>query len=119
VFLQTLAISGKIITNICTKLKKSPTIPSDEKEKHKNRPHTIKDNVKKRIMEHIESFPIFDSHYTREFSKKKFLDSNLSTSKMHRLYLDWVENNPSVTNSRVLNVTCLILLNVRGSNSQK
>jgi len=56
-------------------------------------------------MEHIESFPIVDSHYTREYSKKKFLDSNLSISKMHRLYLEWVENNPSVTDSKVLNVT--------------
>jgi len=70
-FLQTLAISDKIITNICTKLKESPTIPSDQREKHRNRPHAIKDNVKKQIMEHIERFPIVDSHYTREYSKKK------------------------------------------------
>lgn len=104
-FLQTLAISDKIITNVCTKVKESPTIPSDQRGKHRNRPHAIKDNVKKQIMEHIERFPIVDSHYTREYSKKKFLDSNLSISKMHRLFLESVENNPSVTDSRVLNVT--------------
>lgn len=104
-FLQTYAISDKIITNVCTKLKESPTIPSDKREKHRNRPHAIKDNVKDQIKQHIESFPIVNSHYTREYSKKKFLDSNVSISKMHRLYLEWVENNSSVKDSKILNVT--------------
>jgi len=36
----------------------------------RNRPRVIKDNVKKQIKEHIESFPIVESHYTREYSKK-------------------------------------------------
>jgi len=69
-FLQTLAISDKIITNVCTKLKESPTIPSDQRGKHRNWPHAIKDNVKKQIMEHIESFPIVDSHILENIQKK-------------------------------------------------
>lgn len=102
-FLQTLAISDKIITNVCSKLKESPTIPPDNRERHTNRPHAIKDDVKQYIKEHIESFPVVDSHYTREYSKRKFLEGELSISKMHRLYIEWVQDKS--VDSKIVNAT--------------
>lgn len=55
-FLQTSAISDKIITNVCLKLKGSPTIPPDNRGRHTNRPHAIKNDVKQYIKKHIKSF---------------------------------------------------------------
>lgn len=41
--------------------------------KHKSRPHIIPCEVKQFIREHINRFPIVDSHYTRNKMDKKYL----------------------------------------------
>lgn len=64
----------------------------------------MKSEVNKYITEHINSFPTVDSHYIRENSKRKYLESGLSISKMHRLYLDWIKEKASL-DPRVLNGT--------------
>lgn len=40
------------------------------------------------VKEHIESFPVMESHYVRQSSKKKYLDSRLSILKMYELYTE-------------------------------
>lgn len=90
-FLRTLSISEKVIGNISKKLNISPVIPNDQRGKHLNRPLAIQREVKDCIKEHISLFPAIESHYTRENTQKMYLDSNLSISKMHRFYLDWVK----------------------------
>ena len=39
-----------------------------------------------KIKNHIESFPLTESHYYRKSSQKMYLDSKLSIAKMHSLY---------------------------------
>jgi len=108
-FLQTFAISDKVISNIFKKINTSPVIPADQRGKHSNRLHAIKDNVKSYIRQHIESFPVIDSHYIRAESTRKYLENGLSISKMHRLYLEWIKEKPMTSTqdncSNIINVT--------------
>jgi len=96
-FLNTFGISEKVVNTICKKLEDSPTINADMTGKHKNRPHTIPCEIKQFIREYINSFPVVDSHYTRNKTDKKYLEANLTISKMHRLYLEWVNEKPVET----------------------
>lgn len=90
-FLQTLSISEKIVSTVSSKLELSPTIEADKRGRHSNRPFRISNEIKECVQEHISLFPVVDSHYTRENTKKQYLDSDLNISKMHRLYSEWVK----------------------------
>lgn len=48
------------------------------------------------IRNHINSFPQMESHYCRQNSKKKYLDSNLNLKKMFDLYLEFCEEKKKV-----------------------
>uniref|UniRef100_A0A915INS8 Uncharacterized protein n=1 Tax=Romanomermis culicivorax TaxID=13658 RepID=A0A915INS8_ROMCU len=43
-------------------------------------------NVLKAIKDHIESFPMMDSHYCRKSSGRQYLSSRLSVAKMYDLF---------------------------------
>ena len=62
-----------------------------------NRSPANKTNAERRAqaLEHIDSFPIIDSHYCRsDAPERKYLETTLSKAKMHRLYKEWmVEEN--------------------------
>lgn len=45
------------------------------------------------VKSHIESFPTMGSHHCRKSTKRKYLDSTLSISKMYDLYLEKCRNN--------------------------
>lgn len=96
-FLKTFSISEKIVTNVGKKLVVSPVIPSDKRGLHNNRPHKISTEVTDGIKQHISKFPVVDSHYTRENSKKQYLESDLSIAKMHRLYLEWAKEHCTIS----------------------
>ena len=38
------------------------------------------------IRQHIESFPVMESHYQRKNTRRKFLSQDLSVTKMYDLY---------------------------------
>lgn len=42
----------------------------------------------KEIVDHIRSFPAYESHYSRSHSSKMYLNSDLSLSKMYKLYVE-------------------------------
>lgn len=89
-FLRTFSISEKVVQTVSLKLQNSPAFMADRRGKHTSRPARISDEVKECINDHISSFPLVESHYTRERTKKKYLDSDLNISKMYRLYKEWV-----------------------------
>lgn len=91
-FLKTLSISEKVVSTVSQKLINSPVIPLDQRGKHHNRPHRIQREVLDCIKEHISMFNSVDSHYRRADSQKQYLESDLSISKMHRLYIEWVKD---------------------------
>lgn len=51
----------------------------------------VKQTSKNYVLEHISAFPVVESHYSRAHTEKRFLDSDLSISKMYRLYVKWIE----------------------------
>lgn len=48
-----------------------------------------------KVKSHTESFPVMLPHYTRKSTKRKYLDSKLSISKMHSLYKEKCETDGS------------------------
>ena len=71
-----LNISG--IVNLDKRGKKSP----------KNK---ISDDRLAKVIEHINSFPSYESHYTRKLNDKKYLPSNLNLQKMYELYKQTID----------------------------
>lgn len=43
--------------------------------------------MKDEARDHIKSFPVMESHYCRESTKKKYLEEGLSIAKMYRMYV--------------------------------
>lgn len=52
-FLQTIGISDKVIHNVCKKLENCTILLIDNREKHKNPPNAIAQQVKEYIRKHI------------------------------------------------------------------
>ena len=91
-FLNTLGDTEKTLR---TALKKSAdgfnTIP-DMRGKHANKAFDAE--TINAIKNHIKSFPVIESHYVREGTKRQYLSPELNVAIMYRLYL---ENKPKVT----------------------
>lgn len=85
-FRKTLDISFKPIAKAHEN--KTPTnqySAVDNRGKHP--PHNkLPDNARQAIIDHINSFPCVESHYTRKNTQKKYLGSNLNITKMYELY---------------------------------
>ena len=80
--------SGRV-EGVAMQLVGGVVIASDRRGKHRSRPHSIPDQVKERIREHIKLFPRRKSHYSRSSNRKReYLDEGLSISRMYRLYLE-------------------------------
>ena len=47
----------------------------------------LKEDVVNSIKDHIKPFPAMESRYSREESKRKFLSSNVSLTKIYELYI--------------------------------
>ena len=59
---------------------------------HRNRPHTITDEVEAQVREHIESFPAQESHYSCQDNRRcKYLPKTLSIARMYRMFLEKYE----------------------------
>lgn len=61
---------------------------SDQRGKHNTRPFRISEPVRTLVKEHIESFPVIDSHYCRANTTKKYLEEGLSITKMYKMYVE-------------------------------
>ena len=81
------AVGKRRVGGFCCKLGTGELLASDARGKHKNRPHSIPDDIKRQIRSHIESFPQRQSHYSRgDNRKREYLPDGLSIAEMH-LYL--------------------------------
>lgn len=94
-FIKTLDIFQKRYDNV---LKRKNTTGTGVSPRDKRGKHTPKNKIPvERITEikkHIESFPKYSSHYSREKkSDTKYLESNLDIRKMYRLYTDQCKEN--------------------------
>ncbi|KAE8741825.1 hypothetical protein FOCC_FOCC012634 [Frankliniella occidentalis] len=80
-FLNTLDISSTVVHTAVNK--NSP----DKRGTHPKTKKRLSPELIQNVKNHIKEFPTVESHYCREDSRRKYLDENLSISKMHRLYL--------------------------------
>lgn len=103
-FLNTFSISKDFVY---TALQKSTEYDdfsylTDGRGRHKNHNKVITDEMKKSVIDHVNSYEPVDSHYVRKRSSIKYLDPSLSFSKMFKMYAEWCDENNY--NSRVQTV---------------
>lgn len=87
-FKKTLCISNKRVQNIVNnkKMTVSGVSPRNKRGK-KNPPNKISEERINIIKEHINQFPKYTSHYTREKNpNRKFLPTGLTVKEMYKLY---------------------------------
>lgn len=91
-FLKTLDLSNKRFINVARRKSENGISPPDRRGRHIPWNRTPQEAIDL-IKNHINSFPRYTSHYTREKSpNRKYLNSNLSIKKMYELYKEMCEN---------------------------
>lgn len=61
----------------------------DGRGRHNNHTRVVTEDMKQTVIDHVNSYPAVESHYIRKDSRKKYLDSSLSFSKMFKMYSEW------------------------------
>ncbi|KAK3907358.1 Isoleucine--tRNA ligase [Frankliniella fusca] len=92
-FINTLSIPDVWIETTLKKI--TPTgLMGDNRGKHDNRLKRIPDATLQSVRDHINLFPKVQSHYTRERTKREYLETHVfSVERMHKLYLEWEQEN--------------------------
>lgn len=86
------AIGKRRIEKLTEKLVAGVLVPGDARGKHSNRPHSIPEERKDLVREHIRSMPRQKSHYSRNSNRRKeYLSEGLSIARMHQMYLEKYE----------------------------
>lgn len=62
-------------------------ILEDQRGRHKNRTNQYPQELVDEVVQHIQQFPVMESHYCREDTKRQYLEEGLSTAKMYRMYV--------------------------------
>lgn len=84
-FLNTLSISQQYVDTAIAKKREGGLISPDKRGSH-TPGNKISPEVRQSVRNHISQFPLYESHYSRERSKKKYLGNHLNIAKMYRLY---------------------------------
>lgn len=85
-FTKTLCISKEVIEHaFLNKGEGQIFIGTDKRGRGPPKNKTKVADIEK-VKQHIDSFPVMESHYTRSSTKRKYLDSKLSINKMYSLY---------------------------------
>lgn len=99
-FLNTLSISCRMVNTPFSKLTlEDGNIQGDMRGRHSRKSNEINERKKDKVKEHINSFAPIESHYLRSRTTRKYIDGDLTVSKMHRLFLEWLkEHNDNENN---------------------
>lgn len=94
-FLDTFGVADCWIETALKKTKNNTDVASPEKRgDHKNRPHRSSARTIASVIKHVSLYPTMPSHYTRERSKRNYLDPGLrSVERMYRMYCTWADQN--------------------------
>lgn len=85
--MSTLSISQQTVDTALKKKKVGGIVTPDKRGKHEP-VKKISEEVRNCVRNHISKFPTYESHYSRERSKKRYLGNILNISKMYSLYLE-------------------------------
>lgn len=88
-FINTLAVSTRILKTAWQKYDGSTLMEQDGRGRHTNHKVVIDDAMKQSVCDHVRAFAPVESHYNRKKSKKLYLPGDLSIAKMFKLYLQW------------------------------
>lgn len=88
-FLSVLGIPDCWIETALNKGSKGAGQSPDKRGKHDNRPSRYPEEVTQSVRDHINMFPRIHSHYTRERSKREYVEEDLSVERMYALYFEW------------------------------
>lgn len=93
-FLCTFDLTLKRVRYIVEKCRsnESDICSPDKRGKHDNHLKVSLDQ-KQRVIQHIEKFPAYISHYSRTHTQKKYLAPDLSVQQMYRLYMQDCEKS--------------------------
>lgn len=91
-FLNTLCISNLVVLNMLKKVEPGGVIKADQRGRHTPSNKTPNETIHS-VHQHINSFPKYESHYSREKSEKNYLGSELTIEKMYQLYIDECNEN--------------------------
>lgn len=97
-FLHTFAIGEGVVRTALNKITDSDglAIACDERGRHNHHPKVRNDEMIKSVCDHVQLFTRVESHYTRKESSKLYLGSELTMTKMFKLYKEWVpETDPN------------------------
>ncbi|CAH2088044.1 unnamed protein product [Euphydryas editha] len=96
-FLHTFAIGEGVVRTALKKITdcKGLAIAWDERGRHNNHPKVKNDDMIQSVCNHVKSLTPVESHYTRKESSKLYLDSELTMTKMFKLYNEWVPETDS------------------------
>lgn len=92
-FQATLDETEKFIRNtlINKSQSRSGTVHEDRRGKHEPKNKTTTDRIQN-VVAHIQSFPKYESHYTRRVNNRNYLPSELNLAKMYKLYCEICPN---------------------------
>jgi hypothetical protein len=89
-FMDTLSICDSWIKTATNNSRTDPEfVPEDRRGKHGNRPSKYHDEEKNSIRNHINLIPRIESHYTRERSKREYIEQGLTVEELYRRYVEW------------------------------
>lgn len=91
-FLATLCISQKPIYTAHQNKSVCGTPKSDGRGKASGSRRALSSDILQKVHDHINSFPQVESHYCRENTQRKYLDSSLNVAKMYDLYVQYCNN---------------------------
>lgn len=95
-FLNTLCLGEKFVKLSLEKHFDGGLITPDQRGKHTpaNKPPDL---MFQSVIDHINSYPSYESHYSRQKSERKFLGPDLNISTMYKQYKNWMnEREPNL-----------------------
>lgn len=88
-YLNTIAVTEKKVRVVMAKkLHEGGSIITRDRRKGHPPTRTVSTDVKERVMAHINSFPSFESHYSRQRSNRKYLNPELNLNIMYKMYVE-------------------------------
>ncbi|KAK3926607.1 putative tRNA pseudouridine synthase D [Frankliniella fusca] len=91
-FIETLGIPDCWVETAFKKCKGGYGQSPDKRGRHQNRPNKVQENTLASVRRHISSFARVPSHYTREKSKREYLEPHIkSVERMYRIYVNWAK----------------------------
>jgi len=92
-FQNTYGISRGKVDVMIFKKRSSATGISSTTGKGTHKPHNFNIDIRTRMLNHIKSFPLQESHYARKRTSRLYLSSSSNISKMYDLYKDYCHQN--------------------------